>query len=81
MDLRFKAPDPFSHPKDVAAHNSRGECNRRKGNADQAITDFTVAIQLAPKIASVHKNRALAYSKKGESAKAEGDLVQARKLG
>ena len=59
----------------------RGAAYALKGELAEAITDFTEAIRLNPKLAEVFYCRGLAYDKKGEKAKAEADFAQAEKLG
>jgi tetratricopeptide (TPR) repeat protein len=51
-----------------------------KGNADEAVADFTVAIRLDPKNASALNNRGLAYRKKGDLDAAIKDYTGAIEL-
>jgi Flp pilus assembly protein TadD len=51
------------------------------GDCDKAIADHTEAIRLDPKYAEAYYGRSLAYSKKGEKAKEDVDLAQAKRLG
>jgi len=53
----------------------------KKGDPDKAIADYTEAIRLNPKYATAYYGRGYAYGQKGETAKAEADFAQAKKLG
>ena len=54
---------------------------RDNGKYDKALADFNEVIRLDPKDAKAYHNRGIAYEKKGDKAKAEADLEQAKKLG
>jgi tetratricopeptide (TPR) repeat protein len=60
---------------------NRGLTYSKQGRLDEAITDYTKAIRLNPRLADVYYARGYAYSKKGEKGKAEADFAQAKKLG
>jgi tetratricopeptide (TPR) repeat protein len=47
---------------------------------DEAIADFTKAIQLKPNLAVAYHNRAYAYSKKNDLSKAKEDVRRAQDL-
>ena len=51
-----------------------------KGNYDKAIGDYSDAVRLKPTNARAYYERGLAYAKTGETAKAEEDFGQAKKL-
>jgi len=59
---------------------NRGNTYRITRDYDKAIGDYTEAIRLDPKCAEAYHNRGLAYSQKGDIAKADGDFAQAKKL-
>jgi Flp pilus assembly protein TadD len=52
-----------------------------KGDHGKAIADYTEAIRLYPKSAKPYHARGLVYKRIGETAKAEADFAQAKKLG
>ena len=52
------------------------------GNAiNQAVQDYSRAIQLNPKDGSYYKNRGLAYQALGRNIKAGDDFAKAKQLG
>lgn len=53
----------------------------KKGDLDKAIADCTDAIKGDPKFAAAFYLRGRAYSQQGQTAKAEEDFAQAKKLG
>jgi len=66
--------------EDAKTYFDRGLANAEKGLYDQAIKDFTEALQRDPKFAAAYANRGVAYGKKKLSDKAIADLTQALKL-
>ncbi len=58
----------------------RGAAWYRLGNFDQAIDDFTSALNLDPTSADALKNRGLTYKKIGQSKEAFGDFTRALRL-
>jgi tetratricopeptide (TPR) repeat protein len=48
---------------------------------DNAISDYTQAIRLNPKLAKTYYDRGLAYQAKAEKSKAEADFAEARRIG
>ena len=48
---------------------------------DNAISDYTRAIRLNPKLIQAYYNRGLAYEARAETSKAAADFAQAKKLG
>ena len=61
-------------------HNGRGLQYLEKGQYDQAITEFTKAIKLEPKLAEVYYNRGVAYGEKGQDNQAISDYTKAIEL-
>ena len=57
-----------------------GAAYGNKGEYDRAISDFTEAIRLDPKLASAYYNRGIAYENKGEHDKAIADYTEAIRL-
>jgi tetratricopeptide (TPR) repeat protein len=64
----------------AAAYNNRGVAKFGKGYLDDAIADFTSALNQNPKYVDAFKNRGLAYKMQGASDKAIGDFNQAIRL-
>jgi len=63
-----------------------GKAGRRfpywfKRDCDDAVAKYTEQIQLNPQDPLAYLNRGLAYSEKGDKAKAEADFAQAKRLG
>ena len=63
------------------AYNNRGTAYNTKGQYDQAISDFTKAIEINPKYAGAYYNRGDAFYKKGEYNRALDDVNKAQSLG
>jgi serine/threonine protein kinase len=74
------APAPAAPGADFWAHFHAGVRAHRAGQTDDALRSFTAAMALAPDVAEVHYNRALAYAAAGDNAKAIGDLDRALSL-
>ena len=64
----------------AAAYNNRGVAKFGKGYLDDAIADFTSALNRNPKFVDAFKNRGLAYKMQGASDKAIDDFNQAIRL-
>lgn len=64
----------YDVPTMAIAYHNRGIEYFRKGRYDQAISDYTVAVNLDPQNADVFNNRGTAYSAKRDYAKAIGDF-------
>jgi tetratricopeptide (TPR) repeat protein len=61
-------------PSDAAAWDIRSNCKKLLGDLDGAIADDTKAIQLDPRTAMYHGNRAIAYQEKGDRVNALADF-------
>jgi Flp pilus assembly protein TadD len=59
----------------------RGMAYGKNGDLENAIADFTAAIQRKPNDGMAFYNRGIIYALKDEPVKAEEDLLQAKKLG
>src|SRR5215813_11868289 len=74
----------IEHPPEgtnvAAAYNNRGRAKFGKGYLDDAIADFTSALNQNPKFVDAFKNRGLAYKMQGTSDKAIDDFSQAIRL-
>lgn len=57
-------------PRNAAAYNARGIA---QGNIDEALSDYTKAINLDPKLTNAYFNRALAHKQKGDLDRAIAD--------
>ncbi len=65
---------------DVRQFYLRGIINGKKGRIDDAIRDFTTAIEFRPDIASIYYNRGLTYDEKGKIASAADDYTRVIEL-
>ena len=63
------------------AYYDRARALLSKREYDKAISDFTEAIRLEPTDGKSYYFRGYAYEEKGQNAKAEEDLAEAKKLG
>jgi len=67
--------------RDLAqAYFVRGAEWVNQGNHDRAIADFSMALELEPKLPGAHLNRALSWSEKGDSERAIADYTAALQL-
>lgn len=64
-------------PKDPVAYNNRGMFLLQHGDAQQALSDFTIATQLDPRFTEAHVNRGYALMQNGDLANAEAAFNQA----
>ena len=60
---------------------TRGECDLRLGRWDDAVADFSAAIERAPSVGAYWYGRSVALAALGQGALARTDLVQAAALG
>ena len=65
-----------TEPDDAEVYNTRGLAYSESGEHDQAIEDFTKAIELKPECAEAYANRGTAYRDKGEMDKAIADYTK-----
>jgi Tfp pilus assembly protein PilF len=65
-----------NEPKDAKFYIDRGIAYGEKGQFEQAIDDFTKALEIAPRSAEAHYNRAIAYLNKGRFDWAVDDLTK-----
>jgi lipoprotein NlpI len=70
----------LDRPDLAKAYYTRGAEWAAQGNHDRAIADFTVAIDLEPKLPGVRTNRALSWSDKGDHDRAIADYDAALNL-
>jgi len=61
-------------------YNNRGLAYRRKGEYDQAISDFNKAVEINPKYAQSFFNRGVAYMGKGQYDQAISDYTKALEI-
>ena len=66
--------------EDTKTYNDRGLTQVKKGNYDQAISDFNKAIDLNPRDADVYNHRGNAYSLKRQFEQAISDYTRAIEL-
>ena len=68
------------NPKDVVAYHNRGDAYGLKGDIDNAILDYTKAIELNPNYAPAYNSRGRAYTRKGDYVRAVDDVTKAGEL-
>ncbi len=66
---------------DAKTYNNRGVAYARKGQHDQAISDYDKALEINPRNAKPYYNRGIAYFEKGQYDKAWEDVHKAQDLG
>jgi tetratricopeptide (TPR) repeat protein len=62
------------------AYNFRGMCLEEKKQFQEALADYTKAIEVFDKAAEAYGNRALLYAKLGDTDKAKADAVAAKRI-
>src|SRR5689334_6071962 len=67
-------------PNLAAAYRNRGVAHAARGDYDQAIADFSKAIELNPNYATAYNDRAVAYTSKGDFQRAVADVTKAVEL-
>ena len=63
------------------AYNNRAVAYFEKGEAEQALADFTKAIELKPDYAEAWYNRGVVHETLGNKREAEKDFAEAKRLG
>jgi tetratricopeptide (TPR) repeat protein len=61
-------------------HLNRGVTSHDKGQLDQAISDFTKALEINPRLAEAYYNRGIVYSEKGQLDQAISDFTKALEI-
>ncbi len=80
--LRIKACSALVQrdPKDAGAYFKRGAAYQAKGDMDNAIADFSKAIELKPNDGRAYESRGRAYASKGDYMHAVEDVTKAGEL-
>ncbi len=65
---------------DADAYLKRGLAYAKKGQYDQAISDFTKALEINPRYAYAYNNRGLTYWNKGQYDQAISDFTKALEI-
>ena len=71
---------PSAETKVPAVYNQRGVAKARKGDLDDAIADFTSALNVNPKFVDAFKNRGIVRQKQGGYNAAIADFVERFRL-
>ncbi len=66
---------------DSPEFNARGNVYFRKGQYEQAISDYNKAIEINSRLSVAYYNRGISYFYKGEYEKSLGDIIKAQQLG
>lgn len=78
---RIIAAGATVEPKNLAsAYNLRGVCHEAKNELQEALADYTKAVELDAKLAEAYGNRAMLYMKLGDEAKAREDATAAKRI-
>lgn len=67
-------------PTKADFYHNRGFAYRKKKNFNQAIQDYTAAIQIDPNHFKAYYNRAFCQDKVGNISQAEADYIEALKI-
>jgi len=67
--------------RDAEFYNNRGVAYDKKGQYDQAISDFTKALEINPRHDKAYNNRGIAYFHEREYEKSWKDVEKAQYLG
>ena len=63
--------------RDAEFYFNRGVTSYKKGQLDQAISDYTNALEINPRLAEAYYRRGIAYVKKGQLDQAISDFTKA----
>ena len=69
-----------SQPHSASSYINRGVVYERLGQLDEAIADYTLAINLVEDYPLAYYNRAAAYQKQGDWKRADADLEAVKRL-
>ena len=69
-----------SESRDATAYYNQGRAYGQKGQYDQAISDYSKAIEIDPKFATAYNNRGIAYRQKGQYDQAISDYNKALEI-
>ncbi|HWV55706.1 tetratricopeptide repeat protein, partial [Pseudorhodoplanes sp.] len=72
--------ESLKHEQNAAAYDGRGFVYLKLGEWDLAISDYTAALRLDPKLATALYGRGLAHSRKGLAEQASQDHAAAQNL-
>ncbi|MGE4536602.1 MAG: tetratricopeptide repeat protein [Desulfovibrio sp.] len=64
----------------ASVYNLRGMCHEAKNETDQALADYSKAIEIDPKMAEAYGNRAMLYARLGDKDKAKADATAAKRI-
>ncbi len=74
------SPQKQTELGDAEAYCNRGVVYAKKGQYDQAISDFTRALKINPKLADAYNNWGAAYAEKGQYDQAISDCTKALEI-
>ena len=80
---KFRAAVPYKKPtgsKLALTHTKRGTAYLKKGQYDEAIGEYSKALEINPRSAVAYYNRSVAYTSKGQYDKAVTDCSSALQL-
>jgi tetratricopeptide (TPR) repeat protein len=69
-----------ANPTDAVAYYNRAAAYRIRGDSDNAVADYTKAIELKPSYGPAYSERALVHAAKGDYARALADAARANEL-
>ena len=69
-----------SPSEDAAGYSVRGNIALNKKQYDQAISDYTRALEINPRLAEVYHNRGFAYQQNGQNDQAIADYSKALEI-
>ncbi len=73
-------PPTQDESRDAKFYNNRGAVYGEKGQYDQAISDFTRAIEINPRYNKAYNNRGVVYRRKGQYDQAISDFNKAKEI-